>query len=517
MKIEVIKTRKICIICVLLYLFTCTSVLASEKKDSTSSIDFDKAFNTEVGNTVLAKVGNDKITIREFLAGYEFGPAFVKREEDSKRKYLKYLIDEKLLALEGYKKGYADSARVKNLLEAIRGDLATTELFNSDIFDKIQISQSELNDAVREKQLTYQIKWIYAPRKDSLDIYLSLLKNNIPFDSLFNLQVKDSVYKDQRSMEIDKFKLSIRNPEMFNIVDTLKVGQISDPIKGPDGWYIVKLIDIWKNEIVTKSELDKEKSDASSALKLNKSDKISDDYVRKMMLDHNPVIQARAFDVLRSYMGKYVLKEEKFKSWKLNDRMQEELNHFDSLRINQLVDLKLVSLSDGQLSFGDFVNWYKLREGFLKFDDASFNAFSASLEQQIWQMVRDYLLVQRAYARGFQNMELVKQQTKWWEDKIIYAIVRDEMANSIGLNIEDPKSLNSKYDNKKQNLLEKTFRKLQQLRKEYKITINEQVLDELKVNDQDNTKTIDTYIIKKGGTFPHPAFPSIDYAWQGWE
>jgi hypothetical protein len=517
MIIDLLKIKKIVSTSVFISMVVCISVFASSKKDTASAIDFEKAFKSEIGNTVLAQVGDKKITVREFLASYEFGPAFTKREKDSKKRYLKYMIDEKLLALDGYKKGFADSARVKNLLSAIKGDLATDELFNADIFDKIKISKPELDTALEEKQYTYQVKWLYAPQKDSLEFYLSGLRHGVSFDSLFNMQLKDSVYADQRSMKINKFKLRMQNLEMFNTVDTLKANQISNPIHGSDGWYIVKLIDIWKNVIVNQTELSKEDYDATNALKLNKSDHLSDLYVKNIMLEHNPVIQARTFDILRSYMGNSVLPKKKFTSWKLDERMQNELKYYDTLTTKQFGRLKLVALSAGSLSLDDFLNWYRMREQYLKFNEADFNSFSASLEQLVWQMVRDHLLIQRAYAQGFQNKETVKQQLNWWQDKIVYAVVRDKMANTIGLNIEIPSSLDSKYDNKKQSLIEKTFRKLQQLRKEYKVKINENVLKEISVHDYDNPRTIDTYIVKKGGTFPHPAFPSIDFAWQTWE
>ncbi len=514
MKFEKFKIKKIVLAFVLLFLVIYTSVFAAEKKDTTSIIDFDKAFNSQIGNTVLARVGDKQITVREFLSSYEFGPAFLKRKKDSKKLYLKYMINEKLLALDGYKRGLADSSRVKDLLSAINGDLASTELFKEDIFNKIKVSKSELDKAVKEKQYTWQVKWLFAPQKDSLNFYSKQLSKGVSFDSLFKMQLRDSVYADQRSMEIDKFKLRMQNLKMFKAVDSLKAGEISKPVQGPDGWYIIELVNVWKNAIVTQTELNKEMIDATSALKLNKSDQASDTYVRTIMLEHNPVIQARAFDVLRSYLGKFVLDKDKFQSWKLDERMQKELDHFDTLKEKQFGVLPLVALSDGNLTLDDFLNWYKMRDGSLKFDETDFNSFSASLEQLIWQMVRDHLLIQRAYALGFQNKEIVKQQSNWWEDKIIYAVVRDEMANSIGLNIEDPSSLKSNNDNKKQDLIEKTFRKLQQLRKEYKVTINENVLEDIKVQDSNNPRTIDTYIVKKGGTFPHPAFPSIDYSWQ---
>lgn len=487
------------------------------KKNSSSRIDFDTAYHTSKGDIVLAKVGNKKITVREFLASYEFGPSFTKREKDSKQKYLKYMIDEKLLALDGYSHGYADSSRVKDLLSAIEGDLATNQMFYKDIFDKIKIPNGQVDTAIADKQITYQLKWLYAPGKDSLDFYLACLKNGLSFDSLFNDQIKDSVYKDQRSMQMDKFKLRMRNPEMFAVVDTLKPGEISKPVHGPDGWYIVKLADVWKNAITTQTEFEKERYDAVKALKLNKSDIESDIYVRKLMLAYNPVIQGKAFDILRSYLGNFILPKNKFDAWKLDDRMQKELKSMDSLSPKQFGKMDLVELNDRSLTLDDFMNWYRMRDEYLKFDETSFDNFSASLERLIWQMVRDNLLIREAYSRGFQDVPLVKQQVDWWRDKIVYAVVRDNLAKSIGLDVEMPTSVKSKNNDKNQELIEKTFRKLQQLRKKYKVQVNEKVLKEIEVQDSDDPRAVDFYIVKKGGTFPHPAYPSIDFSWQAWE
>ncbi len=498
-------------------ILNCVYLYAGPHKKDAAKINFDTAYNTQKGDIVLAKVGDKKITIREFLAGYEFGPSFVKRSKNSKKNYLKYMIDEKLLALEGYSKGYEDSAEVKNLLSAIKGDLATNRMFYKDIFNKINIPDSAINKAVDEKQIYYSIRWLFAPSKDSLDFYLTRLGKGVSFDSLFKDQLKDSVYADQRSMQVDKFNLRIRNNEMLNVVDSLKAGKISVPFHAPDGWYIVKLSNIWKNEITTETELVKEKHDAINALKLKESDKESEEYVRNLLLKHNPVIQGRVFDLLRSYMGNYVLPKEKFDRWKLDDRMKKELKHFDSLSASQYTKMTLVKLTGGSLSLDDFLHWYKMRDEYLKFDESGFNEFSASLERLIWQMVRDHLLIQRAYDRGFQNLPIVKDQISWWRDKIVYAVVRDKLAKSIGLDLELPSSVKSKYNNKKQALIEKTFRKLQELRKKYSVWINEKALMNVEVQDSDDPRSVDFYIVKKGGTFPHPAYPSIDFSWQSWE
>ena len=492
--------------------------LASGKKFKSEKIDYDTAYNTSLGNTVLAKVGNKKITVREFLCGYEFGPAFVKRDKDSRRLYLKYMIDEKLLALDGYKKGYADSSRVKDLLNAIKGDLASKEMYKADILKIVKIPAKMLNRAIEESKITYQLKWIYTPTKDSMYFYVDELGKGVPFDSLFKMQLKDSIYADQRSLKETEFKLRMRNLSMFKDIDKMKAGSITEPIKGPDGWYMVKLVDVWKNMITTQTQFEKEKYDAQQALTMNIADTLSDKYVRTMMLEHNPVIQARAFDILRSYMGNFVLPEKKFKAWKLDERMHNEIAHYDSLKTNDFKNLTLVTLTGGDISLSDFIEWYKMRDEYLKFNETGFDPFSASLEQMIWQMVRDHLLVQRAYERGYQNLDIVKQQVNWWQDKIVFAVVRDQIGKSVGLNVELPPSVKAKnIEDKNQEMITKIFRTLQQLKKKYKVEINEKVLKDIQVQDKNDPRAIDVYIVRKGGTFPHPVFPSIDYAWQNWE
>jgi len=316
-------------------------------------------------------------------------------------------------------------------------------------------------------------------------------------------------------MKIDKFKLSIRNPQLARVVDTLKVDEISRPIKAPDGWYIVMVTDIWKNDIVTETMYQKDEYDANTALEMQQMDSLSDVYVHTMMLNHNPVIQARAFDLMRSYMGNYELPPSLYKKWKLEKRMESEVQNYDSLDENNLGKVALVVLNDTTFTMADFIKWFRLREEYLKFNQANFNSFSASLESLIWQMVRDNLLTRRAYSRGFQNLEIVKEQSSWWKDKIVYAIMRDKIANSVGLNIESPAQRMKIYD-KKQEIIDRTNKILDKLKEKYKISINKKLLDKITVQDDDNPHAIDAYVVKKGGIFPHPAYPSIDFNWREW-
>jgi hypothetical protein len=49
------------------------------------------------------------------------------------------------------------------------------------------------------------------------------------------------------------------------------------------------------------------------------------------------------------------------------------------------------------------------------------------------------------------------------------------------------------------------------------VVVFEKILSDLPVANESDPRAIDVYFAKKGGTFPHPAFPAIDYDWQSWE
>ena len=59
--------------------------------------------------------------------------------------------------------------------------------------------------------------------------------------------------------------------------------------------------------------------------------------------------------------------------------------------------------------------------------------------------------------------------------------------------------------------------KILKLKQKYFVKTNDDALKKLAVDVENSPKAIDVYTVKKGGIFPHTAFPSIDYEWQTWD
>jgi hypothetical protein len=478
------------------------------------TIDFSLADSSK-GSLILAEAGNQKITAKEFIYNYEFGPSFPKKVKNSKEVYLNYLINEKLLAADGYSRNLDTLPIVKDNLYCIETDLATEELFKAEVMKDIIISDTEINTAIGKKLTSVELKWLYAPDKDSLRFYINRISEGLSFDSLFRHQLNDSVFEDQRKWNTDLFNLEEKSSMIAGLIKNQKAGSISSPVKGPDGWYIFKIVNIWKEVFPNESELNQLKEKSKRAIQKSQLDSLSDNYVRKIFVDQNPQIIGTTFDLLRTYLAKYEVNPDKYKDWSLDDNLNFLQHQVDSLR-KEFYSLTLVQMKNGSYSFNDFINWFMYRELNIKFNETDFNSFSKSVESFIWQMVRDNSLTNIAFSKGYQNKKSVQEQLGWWKDKIVYAVVRDELIGSALLGTTKE---SFKFENKplSDEANKKLLHKVLALKQKYKIKINKDILAEIKVENENDQKTIDVYAVKKGGVFPRPAFPSIDIMWQNWQ
>jgi hypothetical protein len=474
-----------------------------------------KSADSSNGDLILAEAGDKKITVREFLYGYELGPAFPKKVKNSKEVYLNYLINEKLLARDGYSRKLDTTSLVKENLYGIETDLMTEEMFKDQILPQIKITDKDINEAVRAKLTSVELKWLFAPDKDSLQYYVNKITSGVTFDSLFNSQLTDSVFADQRSWNTDIFTMEQKSSMIAGLIKNQKAGSISSPVKGSDGWYIFKLVNIWKESLPNESEIIKLKEDSERALEKGVMDSLSDNYVKQLFENLNPQIDGKVFYVLRLYLAKYEIDEKKFNEWNLEASLDSILRSIDILKqdINALV---LVNMNQGSYSIKDFIDWLRYREQLVKFNESDFNSFSRSVEAYVWRMVRDNSLTKNAFTKGYQNKKEIREQLGWWKDKIVYALVRDEIINS-GEITNSKDSFKYEYKPLSDEANKKLVHKVLALKQKNKININKDLLNQIKVKNENDPKTVEVYAVKKGGIFPHPAFPTIDLMWQNWQ
>ena len=470
---------------------------------------------------IVAEVDTIKITAEEFYYNYEFGPAFPKRKSNSKETHLKYLINEKLLALDGYDKKIIEQDYPKGVFNDIQSDLASEELFRQEILPKVEINENEIEKIIKKKLIEYKIRWVYSANQRSIEKYFKKLQNSIPFDSLFYSQLNDSVFADDRQMKSNLYNIYVKNPVFAQILDTLKAGSISSPIKTDDGWYIIKIDNVLENLISNESEQQKLRYESIEALTKSKMAVLSDQYVNGLFADEEPIIKRDAFNILRSYLGKIVLATENYSEWELDKKLDIALTNLGLKKNDKYPVISLVVGKNNNFSLDDFIIWYRNRDEYIKFAKDNLIDFSKSLENFIWLMVRDKLLSKTAIEKGYDKTNWVKKQSTWWKDKIAYSAYRNQLVNSVTLNSEEISLVKAKGKTQSEILsdkrTEKILHKILELKQKYKVLINKDVLDKIQVSSENDKKAIDMYFVKRGNLIPRPLYPSIDNDWASWE
>ncbi len=489
---------------------------------------------------VVARVGPATITARQFLLSYEFGPAFVKRGPDSRRKHLDFMINEALLGLDAARRGAGATPRVRRSVAEIEGDLATEELYRDDILSKVRVSQAELEAAMKAQRVHFRLRWLYAPTRETIDSIRGALARGATFDSLYRGQAGDSSGTALRSWTTTPFQVRNERPELAALADTLQPAAPSAPVEGPDGWYIICKDGVTFDAIVTDAEAMKGRYDAERAITQRKADTLATDYVNRMMSSHEPVIDPEAFGLLSVSLAQTWVPKDRLATWNLGGSLNSEMRLAATTNIDRFGGRTLVRMADRTVSLGRFLSWFRARDTVLKLRTTSSYAFETSLEQLIWRMVRDGLLIERATHRGLQNRENVRSQKQWWEQKVLYTVEKNALLDSISVgdsamhayyrgHVRDymtPAGDTLSFDRvrdrvqsdyREAQLRARMLHRLIALRRTYPVTVDENLLRRLPVDAENDPRTVDVYVAKTGGTFPHPAFPTIDFDWEGWQ
>jgi hypothetical protein len=450
------------------------------------------------------------------------------------------MINEKLLALDAADRGGRAAPEVRRSVSEVEADLATEELYRDDILSKVSVSDGELREAIASQRIRYSLRWIYTPTREGIDHFHTLLSRGLGFDSAYALQLSDSVAPDLRSWETTRFKVRTLRPALAAVADTLRQGIPSPPFEGPDGWYILNLQSVTVDAITPESEGIQQRYDAERALTRQKADSLSDVYINQLMADHRPVIEPKTFGVLGAYLGEVWLPKERRSALYATQSIDRETALAAVADIKQFSREPLVRMKDRIVTLGRFLSWYRVRDTVLRLRTSSLQAYLGSLQSLVWQMVRDGLLIERATKREMQKRESVRTQKSWWEEKVLYSLEKKRIADSISVSDEQVKTyyLNHvrsyrdaegkarSFDEARETVrrdvrsLEVTKRLLHRLlalKQRYPVEIHDDILRALPVENENDPKAIDVYIAKKGGTFPHPAFPTIDYDWQTWQ
>ncbi len=471
---------------------------------------------------ILVTVGNEKITVEDFRRNYEFGLPHLKSEPNRKLSYLNYMIYEKILSMEGYKLGFNNSKRVKKSEQELLDELLVEELFIENVNSKIEIKPDEVEKAILKSQVSWKMNyWFEKSKEQAYFIRNEMAKNGFKNTVSEILRINPEVKLQEKDFETDYITWLEIAPEILDKIKDLSLDDISEPIELESGYFIFQIQDIRRDPISDYSI--KEKYERfRQILYYRKLNEEAGKYVVSVMAPKNVVTNGKTLYELTNL----------FIDWK-RDSSKQKFKDFVAERSNDLLSKGLVSFDQEDWTVLDFLKKFNTQ----KINDKSLNVekIGGEISKQVALVVRDHVLIELALDSNLEKSKSVQKQMKVWRDKWVYDETRRHYLKEIKISDNDAKSffenniksfqinINEvpKYDDYKSTAKKFAYiqqagnvlvNKIDSLKENYTIDINNSVLDTIQTIDFEKSRWQSLQVFKRSSN--RLAAPIVDPAWK---
>lgn len=488
-------------------------------------------------NDIIAKVGNDVITVDEFKYSYEFSFSPTRTGPNPRKTYLDYMIKEKLLALEGYKKGYQKSSYVKRRMYQRRYLDVLESYYQEHVHGKVKIPEDEIQDAVKKGSVKFRMRiWptedydkakkaLAEARKIGLPQYMKkqLAKNEIPLNR-------------EKKFETDWIDFLDIRPEILDGIKDLQVGEISAPLPFDTGYALFQVLDIQRQGIkVDELQHGVKRKRMMERLHDIKADKIVHTLMDSILTPMDIRVNGKLVDKLAPLLFNWVndglptgiYLPDIFKK-PLPDSAKQYLKDLQGL-----LDETLVTYHGGKKSVRDYIRYMDYYRRNLK-RKSSLEEFEPVLLTEIGRMMKNDVFVELGEKEGFAKVDSVAEDLHLWEDKWVYEAYRIDQVKGLTVTEDEERAYFKKnwkklpvadVDSTKfekfrpyvrlEVLHEKHLavlnKELEKLYKKYPVWINEEKLKSLDLDDKDNSRNISLFVRKRFSN--QAAVPTVDMKW----
>jgi len=480
---------------------------------------------------IVAYVGEQEISARDFQLNYEFGFAHLKKTNDRKYFYLKYMINEALLSQEGYRLGLDKSERVKNQEAQLLEELLVEELFRKKVDESIIIADDEIKDAITKSTVKWKLRyWVELNSEDAFNIYNSMQESGYTKVVQEILAGNPEENRDLKDLETGYLTWLDIPPELLEKIKDLEIGEISKPIELQGVYLLVQITDITRSGI---SDHDyKNAYNRFKQILFYREQKVrAASFVTNFMNPKNVITKGNEFKILANALSEWKQRSSNSDTF-LESVEQAGKTEPVLLEMKNNLGNTFITFVDEDWTVKEFLN---------RFDPHSIKAkpfnkqlFRKQLKHQIAITIRDYFFVKEALDLGLDKSEVVVEQLDAWRNKWVYEEARRFYTRDVKIDNSKAKEYfddhisryvtqkgkqpefsgvvnqvkRDKYIEQAKNLLEA---KIEQLKKNTLVKINRAVLDTITVSDSDKSRSTNVFLFKSSSG--RLAFPTVDPAW----
>ncbi|MDR9367350.1 MAG: hypothetical protein RI575_18595 [Balneolaceae bacterium] len=479
---------------------------------------------------ILARVGDEVITARDFQLNYEFGYPHLMHSDEQKSEYLDKMVAELVLAKEGYKNGFHERKNIQRAVQTITEERLIEEVFQRHVLSKIEVDDNEIREEVQKMAVSFKFSFLPAQSK----IHGEFLRNQLlekPFEEVVQAMVIDAGLNE---VNPDQFRSDLTpaldiEPDLLEKLKNLKVSIPSNPIKYKGQWYIFIVENIIRKPL-SPSDFTEKGVSARKIIYNRKAMEGGTRFVAETMDPLNVETVRGPFNALVELMYQWY-ENEKTPSgpfWEIVINKRDQKSYLAD--IYDLRDQTLVTTSEQIWSVQAVLE--KLNTGRYTMRADNFRAFSARLADVIGLVIRDSRLLKIAEDEELGLDPNVKREIRKWQNKWVFREMRTKILEGIPFTdslVFDyvreeqfyPDELLSRHPNeftegevnrfRSDYMSGKLMEKANELKNEFEVEIYYERLDTLQISHSSANPNMTFQLLKQHNN--RKPFPVLDPIW----
>ncbi len=232
---------------------------------------------------VVASVGDNKIMFGNYLGRYEDYLIWTGLQDNMQARYaiLNNMINEIIF------KKYDDNSQIynnpeyKKEIESAKKETILAFLKDREVYAKITASEEELRQAYIRSKTKVAVRHLFAPTLKEAENLYNLLKIGVSFKELAKQTFTDTTLKNNGGY-LGYINWGETDPNFEDAAYSMKVGEISKPVKTAEGYSIIKVEDRIQDPLMTEYDFLNMKRKLTRAVRISKKNSAVETYLKKV-------------------------------------------------------------------------------------------------------------------------------------------------------------------------------------------------------------------------------------------
>jgi peptidyl-prolyl cis-trans isomerase C len=378
-------------------------------------------------DAVVARVGSAEITAREFRERFELTPWPGKHKHGFldviKEQFLYAMIAERVLAFEAASEGYSSDPGIESVMTRLERWYAKDKLYYEEVRDVIRITEEDLREEFIRDQTDVIVSFLYFESPIEAALAWESIRSGVTFDSIV-LDNPDHMVRDH------KVEWNTTVPQLLDAVDTLSVGDVSEPIPTPYGYYIIKVENRFENPLLTEAAFRAQQISLERRLRTRLEKPQTREFVDEVVGDRVLEVHGQGIRLLGKEFERILQRK------RIHDVSDHYLIMFNDLDFDEIVyalrdeiETPIMLVDHEHWSIRETLN--RLRLYGVWFEKDPNIPLLPQVHNLLEELAVDEILSQKALGRNYHNLPEIRRELESWRTHYLAELYKRDLIRDL--------------------------------------------------------------------------------------